>query len=155
MSCFTRWLRYNAEMNTLSCGCFFKFGNNAVLSVLLQNTAEYFISLCDTSIITWTSILRRCFRSYLKGFTISTIPVWTVPVRQGYQTINEGCNPAGILDLPDRKRPSPRRVGTQVKELPSWEGRKSSWIAALTLKHLCCEVSNESLPLNHMSRGIT
>lgn len=144
-------------MNTLSYGCFFffYFGDDAVLSVLLQNTEEYFICLCDTSIITSTSTLRRCFTSYLKGFTSSTISVLTVPVRHRYQTINEGCNPAGYSDLPGRKCPSPRRVGTQVKDLSTWEGRKSSWIAALTLKHLCWEVSNKSLPQNHTSRGIT
>lgn len=113
-------IQYSNEHSFMPVFFFFAKGDDAVLSVLLKNTEEYFICLCDTSIITWTSILRRCFTSYLKGFTSSTVPVWTVPVRQGYQTINEGCNPAGFLDLPDRKGPSPWRVGTQVKELSTW-----------------------------------
>lgn len=33
---------------------------------------------------------------------------WTVPVSQGYQTINEGCNRAAFFDLSDRKHCSPR-----------------------------------------------
>lgn len=96
-------------------GVIFYFGDNAVLSVLLQNSEEYFICLCDTSIITWTSILRRCFTSCLKGFTSSTILVWTVPVRQGYPSMDTQ------LDIPNSQAENAPLQG-------EWEPRrKSCW----------------------------